>query len=111
MSILQELEEAKKAKEAADQRVEDLMKKARDEGLEAIRRIVEDLGLSTQDLLKLVPATPSSAQIPRRTRKPAAFWYRHATDPSLIWKGAGPKPAWFKALSDAEQQACKVTAE
>lgn len=107
MSILQELEEAK---EAADRRIEALMKQAKDEGLTEIRRIVEDLGLTAKDLLKLAPAESSTPQKPRRTRTPAAFWYRHPSDASLVWKGAGPKPAWFKNMSDAEQEACKVAA-
>jgi DNA-binding protein H-NS len=107
MSILQELEAAKKAKEAADKRVEELLKKAKDEGLAEIRRIVEDLGLTAKDLLKLVPSEPQKT---RRVRKPAAFWYQHPTDPNLVWKGAGPKPAWFKELSEEAQQACKIAA-
>ncbi|MBU2743220.1 H-NS histone family protein [Acidithiobacillus thiooxidans] len=107
MSILQELEAAKKAKEAADKRVEELLKQAKDEGLAEIRRIVEDLGLTAKDLLKLVPSEPQKT---RRVRKSPAFWYQHPTDPNLVWKGAGPKPAWFKALSEEAQQACKKAA-
>lgn len=46
MSILHELEEAKRAKEAADRRVEELLGRAKEEGLEQIRLIVKDLGLT-----------------------------------------------------------------
>lgn len=107
MSILQELEAAKKAKEVADKRVEELIKKAKDEGLAEIRRIVEDLELTAKDLLKLVPSEPQKT---RRARKPAAYWYQHPTDPDLVWKGVGPKPTWFKELNEEAQQACKIVA-
>ena len=108
MSILHELEEAKRAKEAADKRVEELLGKAKEEGLEQIRGIVKSLGLTASDLAKLAPAT--GAPITRKSRKIAAFWYRNPTDSSKVWKGAGPKPGWLKEMDAEEQKSCKVAA-
>ncbi|MHB1581499.1 MAG: H-NS histone family protein [Acidithiobacillus sp.] len=105
MSILHELEEAKRAKEAADRRVEELLGRAKEEGLEQIRTIVKELGLTANDLSKLVSGPTKT----RQTRKAAAFWYRNPVDASKVWKGAGPKPAWLKELSNEAQEACKVT--
>jgi len=97
MSIMEELEEAMKAKAAADKRVDELLGRAKEEGLEKIREIVKDLGLTAQDLAKLTPGTGTSKL--RKARKPAEFWYRNPVDASKVWKGSGPKPAWLKEMS------------
>jgi len=109
MSFMQELEEAKRAKAAADKRVDELLGRAKEEGLEKIREIVKDLGLTAQDLAKLTPGTGTSKL--RKARKPAEFWYRNPVDASKVWKGSGPKPAWLKEMSTEEQERCKVRAE
>ena len=108
MSIMQELEEAMKAKEAADQRLIELRVRAKEEGLEQIRAIVRDLGLTSDDLSKLAPRSAPTKT--RQTRKPSAFWWINLADEKQIWKGVGPKPVWLKELSPEEQEACKVAA-
>ena len=108
MHIMQELEEAMKAREAAEQRVNELRIKAKEEGLEQIRILVRDLGLTAEDLMKLAPRAASAKS--RQTRKPSAFWWINLADETQIWKGAGPKPTWLKELSPEEQEACKVAA-
>uniref|UniRef100_E6QC80 Putative Histone-like nucleoid-structuring protein H-NS n=1 Tax=mine drainage metagenome TaxID=410659 RepID=E6QC80_9ZZZZ len=108
MSIMQELEEAMKAREAAAQRVDELRSRAKEEGLEQIRTIVRDLGLTAEDLIKLAPrAAPAKT---RNARKASAFWWINLADETQIWKGVGPKPTWLKELSPEEQEACKVAA-
>ncbi|OCB01254.1 H-NS histone family protein [Acidithiobacillus ferrivorans] len=108
MSIMHELEEAKRAKAAADKRVDELLGRAKEEGLEQIRAIVKDLGLTAHDLAKLAPATGTPNT--RKLRKLAAFWYRNPADASKVWKGAGPKPTWLKEMDSETQEACKVAA-
>jgi DNA-binding protein H-NS len=108
MSIMHELEEAKRAKAAADKRVDELLGRAKEEGLEQIRNIVKDLGLTAHDLAKLAPATGTPNT--RNLRKAAAFWYRNPADASKVWKGAGPKPVWLKEMNAEAQEACKVAA-
>jgi DNA-binding protein H-NS len=108
MSIMHELEEAKRAKAAADRRVEELLGRAKEEGLEQIRLIVKELGLTSNDLAKLAPAT--GTPINRKLRKAAAIWYRNPADASKVWKGAGPKPVWLKEMNAEAQEACKVAA-
>jgi len=109
MSIMQELEEAMKAKAAADERVQELRGRARKEGLEQIREIVKEFGLTAQDLATLTPGTGTSKL--RKARKPAEFWYRNPADTSKVWKGSGPKPTWLKEMSAEQQERCKVRAE
>ncbi len=106
MSIMQELEEAQRAKEAADKRLEDLQSRAKEEGLEQIRAIIKTLGgLSESDLSRLAQGSGPSKT--RKTRKAADYWYKNPAD-GRVWKRAGPMPSWLKEMSSEKQDACKV---
>jgi DNA-binding protein H-NS len=106
MGIMEELEEAQRAEEAAKKRVEELQGRAKSEGLEQIRIIIKRLGgLTESDISRLAQdVEPPKA---RKQRKAAEYWYKNPAD-GRVWKRAGPMPSWLKEMGAEKQDSCKV---
>lgn len=67
-------------------------KRRKAEALQQIQAVAASLGLPLKSLL--APKAESQQQRGQRDKTQA---YRDPTNPSNVWAGAGPRPAWMKA--------------
>jgi DNA-binding protein H-NS len=66
------------------------------EAMQQIHAVVAALGMPLERLL--APKGKSERQLGQRAKTQG---YRDPTNPSNVWGGAGPRPAWMKAALSA----------
>ena len=78
--------------------LDELVSEKQQHEIERLREEVRDLGIDPAAVFGPVPA------MQRRSRSGgggrAKHWYRHPSEPQLVWKGKGLKPKWLRDLQD-----------
>jgi DNA-binding protein H-NS len=83
-----------------------LRNKEKAEGIAQAKALINKYGLKAKELGLGGDSSPEPLA-KKRGGGPSNFQYVNPADEGQIYKGRGPKPAWFAALSADEQAASK----
>ena len=100
------LEVLMNARSKLDERIKEVRENNKSEAIKEIKEKIRLYQLSPEELFELsLPSTKAKKQ--RKARKTPDHFFVNPDDPSKIYKGIGPQPAWLKSMSEGQKEACK----
>ena len=104
MSTLSDLLQQQRAIEA---KITELREREKSDALTKIKALADEFAISYEEAKSCFSSNRKSAAGKTRSKRVSSVLYVNPGNPKETYNGNGRHPAWLKAMSKAQQDACK----